>query len=225
MIKGRIASSCRRSGRSVSEVTLVGVTKTIPYSIVGQAIEAGLTVLGENRVQEAADKIAHLRPVTAQHNVEWHLIGQLQSNKARRAVELFDAIHSLDSLKLAERLDGIAAESGRRLPVFLEVNLGAETSKAGATENEALHLCEKICRLPNLVLKGLMTVPPFLDDPQEIRPFFKKLRELRDQAIRAGIVDSTFKELSMGMSNDFETAIEEGSTFVRVGTAIFGSRS
>lgn len=220
-VRGRIESACLRSGRAASEVTLVGVTKTVPAEIVAEAIAAGLRVLGENRVQEASGKIERLKGLGA----EWHFIGHLQSNKARKAVELFDAIHSVDSLRLAERLSGIAAESGKPLPVFLEVNLGGEESKSGVGEPGVLQLCEAIGRLPHLAFRGLMTVPPFLEDPEEIRPFFRKLRQLRDRAVSAGIVDSAFRELSMGMSHDFEVAIEEGSTFVRVGSAIFGPRA
>lgn len=224
-IQQRMAAACLRSGRAVSEVTLVGVTKTFPPEAIGRGIEAGLRVLGENRVQEAAEKIPALQEMTALHRVEWHLIGHLQSNKVRRAIELFDVIHSVDSLKLAERISLICGEMGRKMPIMLEVNLGGEESKVGAPEIEALTLCKIIQSLPNLELRGLMTVPPFLDDPEEIRPYFRRLRELRDEAIRHGLVGPRFKDLSMGMSHDFEVAIEEGATFVRIGTAIFGARS
>jgi PLP dependent protein len=223
-INQRIASACERAGRSVSEVTLVGASKTVAPSLIGSAIESGLRVLGENRVQEAAPKIAELRDAISQHHVHWHLIGHLQSNKARRAVELFDAIQSVDSFKLSERLDKIAGELGKRLPVMIEVNLGGEASKSGVVSGEVLSLCEQTDKFRNLELMGLMAVPPLLEDPQEMRPFFRRLRDLHDQAKRAGIVGEQFKELSMGMSNDFEVAIEEGATFVRIGTAIFGPR-
>jgi len=223
-INQQIASACERAGRSVSEVTLVGASKTVASSLIRSAIDSGLRVLGENRVQEAAPKIAELRNAISQHHVQWHLIGHLQSNKARRAVELFDAIQSVDSLKLAERLDSIAGELGKRLPVMIEVNLGGERSKSGVPSGEVLSLCEQTDKFRNLELRGLMAVPPLLEDPREMRPFFRRLRELRDEAKRAGIVGGQFRELSMGMSNDFEIAIEEGATFVRVGTAIFGPR-
>lgn len=207
-------------------MTLVAVSKTVAPSLIRQAIEAGVRVLGENRVQEAATKIPELESVAAAaHKVVWHLIGHLQSNKARRAVELFSAIQSVDGFKLAARLDGIASELGKRLPVFLEINLGGEESKAGVSPDKVLPLCEQVSKLAHLELKGLMAVPPFLDDPEQVRPFFRQLRRLRDEALQAGIVGESFRELSMGMSNDFEVAIEEGATLVRVGTALFGSRS
>jgi PLP dependent protein len=223
-INQQIASACKRAGRSVSEVTIVGASKTVAPTIIRSAIDSGLRVLGENRIQEAAPKIAELRNEISQHHVQWHLIGHLQSNKARRAVELFDVIQSVDSLKLAERLDNIVGELGKRLPVMIEVNLGGEASKSGVVSGEVLSLCEQTDKFGNLELRGLMAVPPLLEDPQEMRPFFRRLRELRDQALRAGIVGGQFRELSMGMSNDFEVAIEEGATFVRIGTAIFGPR-
>ncbi len=224
-INQRIVAASARAGRSSSEVTLVGVTKTVAPAVIKTAIEAGLRALGENRVQEAATKIAELREVASRYDVRWQLIGHLQSNKARRAVEIFDVIQSVDSLKLAERLDNIAGEVGKRLPVFIEVNLGGEESKSGVAPDQVLSLCEQIGKLSNLEIRGLMTVPPFLENPEEVRPFFRRLRELRDESRRAGIVDRQFQELSMGMSNDFEVAIEEGATFVRVGTAIFGARN
>ncbi len=222
-IEERIAAACGRAGRARAEVTLVAVSKTVEPARIREAIAAGVRVLGENRVQEAAEKIPQLAAEAA--DVAWHLIGHLQSNKARRAVELFDAIESVDSLKLGARLDGIAGELGKRLPVLVEVNLGGEESKAGLAAAEVLPLCEQLQRMPNLELRGLMTVPPFLDDPDALRPFFRQLRALRDEAVAAGIVGPAFRELSMGMSNDFETAIEEGATMVRIGTALFGARS
>jgi PLP dependent protein len=165
-----------------------------------------------------------LRAETEAHGLAWHMIGHLQSNKARRAIELFDAVHSVDSLKLAERLDQGAAEVGRRLPVFVEVNLGGESSKSGVEPEEVLPLCERMSRCAQLELKGLMAVPPYLEPAAETRPYFRRLRELRDQARAAGVVGESFRELSMGMSHDFEIAIEEGATFVRIGTALFGPR-
>lgn len=224
-INQRIAAACQRAGRDFFDVTLVAVSKTVDPALIRQAIEAGIRVLGENRVQEAAAKIPELERITIEHGVAWHLIGHLQSNKTRRAIELFSTIQSVDSLKLATRLDSAAGEAGKRLPVFLEINLGGEDSKAGIAPEEVLPLCEQVGKLPHLELKGLMAVPPFLDDPEQVRPFFRRLRQLRDDAQRAGIVGEQFKELSMGMSNDFEVAIEEGATLVRIGTALFGSRS
>lgn len=224
-IEDRINAACHRAGRQPEEVTLIGVSKTFPAAVVQLGIEAGLRALGENRVQETADKIAQLAPVAALAGVTWHLIGHLQSNKVRRAIELFGLIHSVDSLKLAERISLICGEMGRRMPILLEVNLGGESSKSGATEDEALSLCESISKLPHVVLCGLMTVPPYLDNPQDVRPYFRRLRMLRDEARRLGIVGPEFTNLSMGMSHDFEVAIEEGATFVRIGTSIFGTRA
>lgn len=223
-VNARISEACRRAGRSESEVTLVAVSKTVPVERIRTAIESEVRILGENRVQEAADKIPALREISDAGGVSFHLIGHLQSNKARRAIELFDYIESIDSLKLAERLNSIAGEMGKKLPVLLEVNLGEESSKSGLTEGEAIAVCERVARLENLSLRGLMTVPPFLEDLVEVRPYFKRLRALREEAIGAGVVGPEFRELSMGMSHDFEVAIEEGASLVRIGTAIFGSR-
>jgi pyridoxal phosphate enzyme (YggS family) len=223
-INQRIAAACQRAGRSSSEVTLVAVSKTVALARIREAIEAGVRAFGENRVQEAAAKIPELIAGAAARQVEWHLIGHLQSNKARRAVELFDVVQSVDSLKLAERLDNIAGEFGKRLPVFIEVNLGGEESKSGVAPSELFPLCERAGKLANLELKGLMAVPPFPDDPEEARPFFRRLRQMRDEARRSGIAGEWFNDLSMGMSHDFEVAIEEGATFVRIGTALFGPR-
>lgn len=223
-INQRIAAACERAGRQASEITLVAVSKTVPSARIREAIEAGVRALGESRVQEAAVKIPELKPLSDERKVQWHLIGHLQSNKARRAVELFDAVHSVDSLKLAEQLDRLAGESGKRLPIFIEVNLGGEESKTGAAPDEILPLCEQIGKLPRLELKGLMAVPPFSDNAEDARPFFQHLRHLRDEARQAGAAGGRFNDLSMGMSDDFEIAIEEGATFIRVGTALFGAR-
>lgn len=223
-IEERIARACQRAGRDRQEVTLIGVSKTFPVTAIREGIEAGLRVLGENKVQEAASKIPELSQLCASHGVRWHLIGHLQSNKVRRAIELFNMIHSVDSLKLAERIDSICGETGERMPILLEVNLGGEETKAGIEPSAALELCEKIGQLPNLSLEGFMTIPPFSAAPEETRIHFRKLRSLRDEAIDLGIVSAGFTQLSMGMSHDFEVAIEEGATLIRVGTAIFGSR-
>jgi pyridoxal phosphate enzyme (YggS family) len=223
-VNQRIAAACARVGRSPAEVTLVAVSKTVSAAPIRAAIEAGVRALGENRVQEAEPKITELRE-TAGLSAAWHFIGHLQSNKARRAVELFDAVQSVDSLKLAERLDRLAAEMGQRLPVFIEVNLAAESSKSGVEPGAVLLLSEQISRLAHLEFKGLMAVPPFVEEAEEARPFFRRLRELRDEARRAGIAGAEFGDLSMGMSHDFEIAIEEGATLVRIGTAIFGART
>lgn len=225
-IHQRIAVACARVGRSPDEITLIAVSKTVSPERLRAAIEAGVRVLGENRIQEAADKIPALKEVAESlpTKVEWHLIGHLQSNKARRAVELFDVVQSVDSYDLGVRLNRIAQELNRRLPVFIQVNIGDEHSKSGVTTTEVLPLCEQLNGLAHLELSGLMTVPPDLDNPEEVRPFFRRLRELRDEAHKAGFVSEKFRDLSMGMSHDFEVAIEEGATLVRIGTAIFGAR-
>jgi PLP dependent protein len=219
-IERRIAAACRRAGRDASAVTLVAVSKTVPAERIREAMTCGLRVFGENRVQEAAAKRAAVGA-----GARWNLIGHLQANKVRRALEVFDELHSLDDLKLAVRVDGIARELGRRAPVLIEVNLGGEASKAGVAPDETLALIEAAGKLDGLEVKGLMAVPPFLDDPEQARPFFRTLRALCEQARRLGLAGETFRELSMGMSHDFEVAIEEGATQVRIGTALFGGRT
>lgn len=211
-VRDRIKAAAERVGRNPSEVTLVAVSKTHPSSAVGEALEAGQTVFGENKVQEAEWKRPEVGAGT------WHLIGHLQSNKARKAVKVFDVIESVDSLDLAERLERICGEEGRaRLPVYIQVDLAGEETKTGASEDELAAIVGFVRSCSHLELRGLMTIPPFLDDPEDVRPYFRRLRELRDTLLPGG-------GLSMGMSHDFETAIEEGSTNVRIGTAIFGER-
>ena len=219
-----ISEASARAGRAPGEVTLVAASKTVTAERLREAVAAGVRCFGENRVQEAAGKIAELGAEAGARGVEWHLIGHLQSNKARRAVELFDAVHSVDSLKLAERLDQVAGELGRRLPVLIEVNLGGEGSKSGVAPAEVLTLCERVGALAHLELNGLMAVPPYTEPAEGSRPFFRRLRELRDRARASGAAGESFRELSMGMSHDFEIAVEEGATFVRIGTALFGPR-
>lgn len=222
-IRQRIAAACHRAGRQEADVTLMAVSKTVSVERLREAIAAGLHIFGENRVQEAEAKIAQ---ITDSHSrLEWHLIGPLQSNKARKAVALFDAVQSVDDESLAVRLNRLAEERGKRLPVFIEVLLDNEASKAGIAPNKALPLMEKVSKLSSLELKGLMTVPPFLANPEDVRPFFRQLRTLRDEAVRSGIAEASCTQLSMGMSHDFEVAIEEGATLVRIGTALFGVRA
>ena len=221
-ISERIVSACARVGRDESEVTLIAVSKTVSAERICAAIECGVLVLGENRVQEAADKIPGVAAGTAGRRIEWHLIGHLQSNKARRAVDLFTSIDSVDSYKLAERLDRIAGEIGRRLPILIEVNLGGESSKSGLNSDDVLRVIEQVRPLNHLEPRGLMTVPPYLEPAEEVRPYFRRLRELRDAS--RSVLGDGFSDLSMGMSNDFEIAIEEGATMVRIGTALFGPR-
>ncbi len=219
-VEERISAACRRSGRRREDVRLVAVSKTHPLELIRAAAEAGLRDFGENRVQEAKSKISQLGDL----QVTWHLIGHLQSNKARPARELFHWIHSVDSLRLAEKLSQASAPDGVRLPVLIEVNLGEETSKEGIRAADAGALAEHISQYQSLELRGLMVIPPFLENPEEVRPYFRKLRALAGEIERRNISNISMRELSMGMSHDFEVAIEEGATTVRIGTAIFGSR-
>ena len=220
-VRGRIESSARRAGREPEEVTLVAVSKTHGAETLRLAALAGASEFGENRVQEAAEKISLL----ADAGVRWHLIGHLQSNKARRAVKLFDLIHSVDSVALVERLERLCVEEDReRLDVLVQVDLAGEATKTGAAEDELPRIVERLQTCERLRLKGLMTLPPFYDDAERARPVFRRLRELRDALGEQRAFGSGAGELSMGMSNDYEVAVEEGATLVRVGTAIFGTR-
>jgi len=220
-VKEKIAEAATRAERRPEDITLVAVSKTVEPARIRAAIEAGVRHLGENRVQEAAAK----KDQVPSEGILWHLIGHLQSNKARLAVEIFDSIHSLDSIKLAERLDRIAGEMGKRLPVLIQVDLGKEPTKSGIDEAELIPLVERLTACANLELKGLMTLPPLFEDSQQARPFFRRLRQLLDQINQLHIYKHDLTELSMGMSHDYEVAIEEGATIVRVGTAIFGARN
>ncbi|MHB1006953.1 MAG: YggS family pyridoxal phosphate-dependent enzyme [Chloroflexota bacterium] len=217
-VMGRIARAAARAGRDSEAVTLVGVSKTMPAETVRLAYGAGLRHLGENRVQEAEAKFAEFRP----GDLRLHLIGHLQRNKARKAAALFDCVHSMDSLELALALGAARAESGESLPVLVEVNVAGEESKFGVPPAEALPLIERMLAVPGLAPRGLMTIAPLVADPEAVRPFFRRLRELRDECERQ--LDTRLPALSMGMTNDFEVAVEEGSTLVRVGRAIFGER-
>ena len=222
LVRGNIAAAAERSGRRSEEVTLIAISKTHPASAVSRLVELGATDLGENRVQEAEGKITEV----GRDKCRWHLVGHLQANKARRAVNLFDVIHSLDSMDLAQRLDRLCMEEGRdKLAVLIQVDLGHEETKSGIDETELEQLVESFGSLERLQLIGLMTLPPFFDNPEDGRPFFRKLRELRDQLAARGAFGDGKGELSMGMTNDFEVAIEEGATMVRIGTAIFGERA
>lgn len=219
-IQERIQLACQRAGRPAEDVRLIAVSKTKPAEAIREAYAAGLREFGENRVQEAAAKRKELADLDA----AWHLIGHLQSNKAKQAVQLFASIHSVDSLNLAEKIDRAAASLGRKLPVLIEVHLGEEASKFGVEEDALLQLAEKIGALPSIELRGLMTLPPFFDIPEDVRPFFRRLREMAERLEARNLPGVSMRELSMGMSHDFEIAIEEGATIVRVGTAIFGGR-
>jgi PLP dependent protein len=215
-VRERIERAAQKAGRDRKEIALVAVSKTVEVDRIKEAIEAGVSILGENYVQEAEKKIEALGK-----SVSWHFIGHLQSNKAKYAVRLFDAIHSIDSIPLAEELDRRAAQSDRVIKVMIEVNLSKEATKFGADEERVLNLARRIQDLGHLSLEGLMTMPPYFDSPEMSRPYYVALRELKEKMIKEGI---PLKELSMGMSNDFDIAIEEGATYVRVGTAIFGAR-
>jgi uncharacterized pyridoxal phosphate-containing UPF0001 family protein len=251
-IRERVARAAGRAGRRVDDVTIVAVSKTFPFEAIRAGYEAGLRHFGENRVQEWESK----RERVADLEATWHLIGHLQSNKARRAAGLFDRVDSVDSLGLAQKLDAAVAEggaqdvviisseksrrdalraasgqagatkngaaSGRRLQVLIEVRLGDETTKSGVAQADLAALSESVAGLANLELLGLMTIPPFLDDPERVRPYFSKLRELREDLARS--IGLPLPVLSMGMSHDFEIAVEEGATEIRVGTALFGAR-
>ncbi len=215
-VRRRIEAAASRSGRPASAVALVAVTKTMPVETIRDAVAAGATMLGENRVQEARGKIAAL-PGAA----EWHLIGHLQTNKAKIAAGLFDRIHSLDSIRLAQDLDRYAEEAGRRLRCLVQVNVGDEAQKNGAAEEEIRPLLKAVGSLRHVSVDGLMAIPPYLPDPEDVRPFFRRLRLLRDELAAEGF---PLSDLSMGMTHDFEVAVEEGATMVRIGTAIFGPR-
>jgi hypothetical protein len=222
-VRERITSAARRAGRNADGVTLMAVTKTQPPERIREAYEAGLRIFGESRVQEFAGKVDTLRDLKA---AEWHMIGHLQTNKAAKTAELFRAVDSVDSLKLAEKLDAAARALGKKLEVLIEINVGGEAAKSGvAPDSLALEeLLTAASRLEALAFRGLMTVPPFTDNPEGARPYFRKLRQLRDVISARKLPGIAMDELSMGMSHDFEVAIEEGSTCVRVGTAIFGER-
>jgi pyridoxal phosphate enzyme (YggS family) len=213
-VRRRIAEAAERAGRDPAEIKLIAVSKTHPSEILRDAIAAGAGVFGENKVQEAESKIKEI----GREKVEWHLIGHLQSNKARKAVQLFDLIHTLDSVELAERLERICNEENREsLSVLIQIDLAGESTKNGISQGEAVNLIEALRSYRHLKLSGLMIIPPYFEDVEKVRPFFRRLREIRDERLPGG-------ELSMGMSHDFQTAVEEGATLVRVGTAIFGER-
>jgi pyridoxal phosphate enzyme (YggS family) len=209
------------SSRDPKEITLVAISKTFPVEAISEAAEAGLRRFGENRLQEAEPKISSL---VASRALEWHLVGHLQSNKAKRAVQLVEVIHSVDSIKLAQKLSQSCVELEKSVSVLIQVNLGLEQTKFGARSEQVEEIVDQVARLPGLRLDGLMTIPPFFENPDQSRPFFAQLRELRDRIESAHPGSLGRKHLSMGMSHDFRVAIEEGATIVRIGTAIFGSR-
>ncbi len=220
-VKERIKESADACKRPVASIRLVAVSKTMPAEVVGEAIEAGVTHLGENYIQEAKEKINTL----ATYPATWHFIGHLQSNKAKYAVRLFDLIHSVDSLKLAQELDKYAKKNDKVQAILIQVNVAREDSKSGVYLENTVQLLRDVSRLENIAVKGLMTMPPYFNAPAKVRPFFTALRELRDHINKEAIPNISMDELSMGMTGDFEAAIEEGATMVRIGTAIFGDRN
>jgi len=223
-VQEQIAVAASRASRNPEEITLMAVSKTFPAESIREAYAAGLRVFGENRVQEFADKAAAVRDL---RDAEWRLIGHLQTNKAAKAAELFDAVDSVDSLRMAEKLNGFAESAGKTLSVLIEINLGGEPTKSGIPpgSDELEQIVQGAPRWGNLKIEGLMTVPPYTEDFEGSRPYFRQLRQIRESIAARALPQIGMAVLSMGMSHDFEVAIEEGSTCVRVGTAIFGLRA
>ncbi len=221
-VRLRVALATERSGRVTGSVTIIAVSKTVDIDSIHAAFDLGFAVFGENRVQEAQSKI----PALPLAGIHWELIGHLQTNKAMRATSLFQRIESVDSLRLAEFLNRAMEQQGRVLPILLEVNVAGETNKSGLAPDQLLAAAEAIASLSNIRPEGLMTVAPLTDDPEQVRPIFRKMRELREQLKSRALprLDECWNELSMGMSDDFEVAIEEGATIVRIGRALFGLR-
>lgn len=218
-IKQRLNEAALAARRNPAEVRLVAVTKTVTLDRLKEAVAAGHTLFGENYVQEAKGKIADLGP-----GLTWHFIGHLQSNKAKAAVEAFDLIHSVDRVRLARALEQAAARRGKLQEILIQVNLAGEVSKSGTAPEDAQDLLSQISQMPHLKVMGLMTMPPWFDEPERVRPYFQALRELRDRLRDLRLVEGELPELSMGMTGDFEVAVAEGATLVRIGTAIFGPR-
>ena len=219
-VQQRIMETCTRCGRDSNAVRMVAVTKTVSAETVRVAIQAGAVFFGENYIQEAREKCG----ILAEYPVSWHFIGHLQTNKAKYAVKLFDLIHTVDSLRLATELDREARKIGKVQKILIQVNIGKEASKSGIDTESAEMLIRSLAAFPNLSARGLMVIPPFFDEPERVRPHFRGLRELRDSLNKRNIAGISLDELSMGMTGDFEAAIEEGATMVRIGTAIFGER-
>ncbi|MEW6066950.1 MAG: YggS family pyridoxal phosphate-dependent enzyme [Nitrospirota bacterium] len=217
----KISSAAIRSGRNPFDVRLIAVTKTITFEKIKEAIDLGLRTFGENRIQEAKEKISNPESQISNENVEWHMIGYLQKNKAKTAVQLFDMIQSLDSVELAKLLNKYAEKEGKVQRVLIQVKLSEEETKHGVSRQDLMDLVKAVSKMKNLKLEGLMTMSPFFDNPAKASPYFRELRELRDKANGLGY---KLPELSMGMTNDFEIAILEGATMVRIGTGIFGER-
>ncbi|MGZ6224434.1 MAG: YggS family pyridoxal phosphate-dependent enzyme [Syntrophales bacterium] len=219
IIRAAIARAALRMGRNVSDVRLMAVTKTVDDDRIMEAIEAGVDIIGESYVQEAKRKIEKMG-----RTLEWHMIGYLQSNKAKYAVKLFDMIHSIDRMDLAVELNRRAGDQNTAMKVLIEINISGEKTKSGVPYDGALQLVKDISSLDNISIQGLMTMAPWFDNPEDARPYFKALRELRDRVVDVNIPRAVMRELSMGMSGDYEVAVEEGATIVRVGRSIFGER-
>ena len=220
-IETKVQEAALRVGRNPEEIRLVAVSKTKPVEMVAEAFEAGQRIFGENYIQEAVEKIQRLE----EKDIQWHFIGHLQSKKSKYAAGNFELIHSVDSLKLATELNKQAAKKGVLQNILIQVNTSGEESKSGTTEVEVVQMIREIAELKHVAIKGLMTMPAFFDDPEGARPFFKQLRQIKERIETLVIPNVEMKELSMGMTGDFEVAIEEGATLVRVGTAIFGPRN
>jgi pyridoxal phosphate enzyme (YggS family) len=218
-IKERICKAALRTGRNPEDILLVAVTKNVEVNHISEGIEAGLNILGENRVQEAEGKILELG-----HMVQWHMIGHLQTNKVKKSIELFDIIHSVDSLHLALEIEKRASSIGKNMPVLLQVDLAGEETKFGFSEEELFHALDQLAEFVHLQIRGLMTIPPFAPDPEESRFYFKELAKLKEKISKTHLSNIRMDFLSMGMSQDFELAIEEGANMVRIGTSIFGPR-
>ena len=220
IINRQIRAACSRSGRDAAEVSLIGVTKTVSVNRIREGVEAGVGILGENYVREAVHKMQALSDLT----VSWHFIGHLQSNKAKMALEAFACIQTVDRESLARELNRAALKAGKRIPVLIQVNTGYEESKSGLAPEVLFPFFDVVSSLDGLEARGLMALPPYFDDPEEVRPHFRHLRELLVRLRDRTAMPERLSELSMGMSHDFEVAIEEGATMVRVGTALFGTR-
>lgn len=218
-IEARIAEAAVRSGRDPRTVSLVAVTKTVGPGRIEEAIAAGVRCLGENRIQEAKEKIAVIG-----RKVAWHFIGHLQTNKARLAVSLFDMVHSVDSVRIAKALDYEAQKQEKKLPVLIQINVGADERKFGVDAEEAVELVRQVASMAHLHVEGLMTIPPYFEDPERARPLYRRLREMGAAVASLQIPGAVMTHLSMGMSHDYEVAVEEGATWVRIGSAIFGER-
>ena len=219
-VRGRIAAAARSAGRDPSSIRLVAVSKTFPIDAIRDAYAAGQREFGENRVQEALEKIVACGDL----EIRWHLLGHVQTNKAKKAAPAFSTIHSVDSVELLQKIDAAAADTGRAPELLIQVDLAGEATKFGVQPADVPRLFDAAVGCHAVRVAGLMTLPPIPESPEDARPWFRRLRELRDEWSAAGVPRSMLAELSMGMSGDFEVAIEEGSTMVRIGTAIFGSR-